>query len=61
MSRTSRRYTALVPAMALAVAALLLSGCGGSLADADTPPTLEEGYDRLVTTRSFDPGLTPAP
>ncbi len=31
-----------------------------ALADADTPPSLQEGYDRLVTTRSFDPGLTPA-
>jgi outer membrane protein assembly factor BamB len=31
-----------------------------ALADADTPPALQEGYDRLVTTRSFDPGLTPA-
>ena len=31
-----------------------------ALADPDTPPTLEEGYDRLVTTHSFDPGLVPA-
>lgn len=31
-----------------------------ALADATTPPTLEEGYDRLVTTHSFDPGLVPA-
>lgn len=32
-----------------------------ALVDADTPPTLEEGYDRLVTTHAFDPGLVPAP
>lgn len=32
-----------------------------ALADATTPPALEEGYDRLVTTHSFDPGLVPAP
>jgi hypothetical protein len=31
-----------------------------ALADTDTPPALQEGYDRLVTTHSFDPGLTPA-
>lgn len=31
-----------------------------ALADPDTPPTLQEGYDRLVTTHSFDPGLVPA-
>ncbi len=28
--------------------------------DADTPPTLQEGFDRLVTTHSFDPALVPA-
>ncbi len=28
--------------------------------DADTPPTLQEGFDRLVTTHSFDPALEPA-
>jgi outer membrane protein assembly factor BamB len=32
-----------------------------ALVDADTPPTVQEGYDRLVTTRSLDPGLVPAP
>jgi outer membrane protein assembly factor BamB len=32
-----------------------------ALADASSPPTLTEGYDRLVTTHSFDPGLVPAP
>ena len=31
-----------------------------ALVDENTPPTLQEGYDRLVTTRSFDPPLTPA-
>ncbi|MEZ5183186.1 MAG: PQQ-binding-like beta-propeller repeat protein [Acidimicrobiales bacterium] len=31
-----------------------------ALADPDTPPAVEEGYDRLVTTHSFDPGLVPA-
>ena len=31
-----------------------------ALADADTPPSLQEGFDRLVTTFSFDPGLVPA-
>lgn len=32
-----------------------------ALADASSPPSLKEGYDRLVTTHSFDPGLVPAP
>lgn len=32
-----------------------------ALADAVTPPTLQEGYDRLVTTRSLDPALVPVP
>lgn len=27
--------------------------------DAETPPTLTEGFDRLVTTHSFDPALLP--
>ena len=31
-----------------------------ALADPVTPPAVEEGYDRLVTTHSFDPGLVPA-
>ena len=31
-----------------------------AVADAATPPTLAEGYDRLVTTHSFDPALTPS-
>ncbi|MFN8018997.1 MAG: PQQ-binding-like beta-propeller repeat protein [Acidimicrobiales bacterium] len=31
-----------------------------ALADAATPPTLQEGYDRLVTTHSLDPALVPA-
>ena len=31
-----------------------------ALADAESPPSLQEGYDRLVTTHSFDPGLVPA-
>ncbi len=31
-----------------------------ALVDAHTPPTLQEGYDRLVTTHSFDPALAPA-
>ena len=31
-----------------------------ALADATTPPTLQEGYDRLVTTHSLDPALVPA-
>jgi hypothetical protein len=28
-----------------------------ALADANTPPTLADGYDRLVVTHSFDPPL----
>jgi polyvinyl alcohol dehydrogenase (cytochrome) len=32
-----------------------------ALADVGSPPTVQEGYDRLVTTRSFEPGLVPAP
>ena len=32
-----------------------------ALSDGHTPPTLLEGFDRLVTTHSFDPGLVPAP
>ncbi len=31
-----------------------------ALADATTPPTLQEGFDRLVTTHSLDPALAPA-
>lgn len=31
-----------------------------ALADPDEPPSIQEGYDRLVTTHSFDPGLVPA-
>jgi outer membrane protein assembly factor BamB len=31
-----------------------------ALADGGTLPSLQEGYDRLVTTHSFDPGLVPA-
>lgn len=31
-----------------------------ALADVDTPPSIQEGYDRLVTTHAFDPGLVPA-
>lgn len=31
-----------------------------ALADATEPPTVQEGYDRLVTTHSFAPGLVPA-
>ncbi|MEZ5177377.1 MAG: PQQ-binding-like beta-propeller repeat protein [Acidimicrobiales bacterium] len=31
-----------------------------ALADASSPPTVQEGYDRLVTTHSFEPGLVPA-
>lgn len=31
-----------------------------ALADAQSPPTVQEGYDRLVTTHSFEPGLVPA-
>jgi hypothetical protein len=37
MGRTSRRSTTLVPVVALVVVALLVAGCGGSLADADSP------------------------
>jgi len=32
-----------------------------ALADESTPPTLQEGFDRLVTTHSFDTALAPAP
>jgi hypothetical protein len=32
-----------------------------ALADVGSPPTVQEGYDRLVTTHSFEPGLVPAP
>lgn len=32
-----------------------------ALADDRSPPTVQEGYDRLVTTHSFEPGLVPAP
>ncbi len=31
-----------------------------AMVDADTTPTVQEGYDRLVTTQSFDPSLEPA-
>lgn len=31
-----------------------------AVTDPDTPPTLQEGFDRLVTTHSFDPALRPA-
>jgi hypothetical protein len=37
MGRTSRRRTAPTPMVAVVAAALLLAGCGGSLADADSP------------------------
>lgn len=32
-----------------------------ALADANTPPTLADGYDRLVVTHSFDPPLQEVP
>jgi hypothetical protein len=32
-----------------------------ALADADTPPTLADGYDRLVVTHQFDPALQELP
>ncbi len=31
-----------------------------ALVGPETPPSLQEGYDRLVTTHSFDPPLRPA-
>jgi len=31
-----------------------------ALVDEETPPLIQEGFDRLVTTQSFDPGLVPA-
>lgn len=31
-----------------------------ALADETSPPSIQEGYDRLVTTHSFEPGLVPA-
>jgi polyvinyl alcohol dehydrogenase (cytochrome) len=31
-----------------------------ALADGDTLPTVQEGFDRLVTTHSFDPALVPS-
>jgi hypothetical protein len=32
-----------------------------ALRDAHTPPTLADGYDRLVVTHSFDPPLQEVP
>jgi len=31
-----------------------------ALADRSSPPSVQEGYDRLVNTHSFEPGLVPA-
>lgn len=31
-----------------------------ALADASSPPSVQEGYDRLVNTQSFEPALVPA-